>query len=176
VNDNQPRFDKTHFNGYISESAFVGSLVLTENNFSPLVIRATDADSGVNSLLSYQILEDRAKKFFSIDESTGALRTITSLDYEEQKRFRFKVRVSDRGSPSLSSDSLATISIDVLDENDCPPAFDKKAYAVILLLPTFNDVLVAQVNATDPDTANKTHLRSTIQIFLFWLKKRGRKK
>jgi protocadherin Fat 1/2/3 len=159
VNDNEPRFEKTNFVGYISETASVGSLVLLEKNFNPLVIRATDADTGVNSLLSYEILEERPKKYFAIDESTGALRTITALDYEEQKSFKFNVRVSDRGSPSLSSDSLARVTIVVLDENDCPPSFEKKVYSVVLLLPTFKDVLVAQVNASDPDVGIKTQLR-----------------
>jgi protocadherin Fat 1/2/3 len=130
-----------------------------EKNYNPLVIKATDADTGVNSLLSYEILEERAKKFFAIDESTGALRSITALDYEEQKIFKFNVRVSDRGSPSLSSDKLARVTIEVLDENDSAPFFEKKIYNVVLLLPTFKDVLVAQVNATDPDVGIKTQLR-----------------
>ena len=159
VNDNAPKFESLNFTGYISETASVGSLVLLEKNFSPLVIRATDADSGINSLLSYQILEDRAKKFFAIDESTGALRTLTALDYEDQSVFKFSVRVSDRGSPSLSSDSLARVTIHVVDENDSPPVFEKKVNSVVLLLPTFKDVLVAEVKATDPDVGIKTQLR-----------------
>lgn len=130
-----------------------------EKNYNPLVIKATDADTGVNSLLSYKILEERAKKYFAIDESTGAIRSITALDYEEQKRFRFNVRVTDRGTPRLSSDSLARVTIDVIDENDSPPSFERKVYHVVLLLPTFKDVLVAQVNASDPDVGIKTQLR-----------------
>jgi hypothetical protein len=37
VNDNEPKFEKLNFTGYISETASVGSLVLLEKNFSPLV-------------------------------------------------------------------------------------------------------------------------------------------
>jgi len=160
INDNEPKFaDGANFVGYISETASVGSLVLLEKNFSPLVIRATDADSGINSLLSFDILQDKAKKYFAIDESTGAIRTITALDFEDQNKFEFNVRVSDRGTPSLSSDSFARVKIIVTDENDSPPAFEKKVYFVVLLLPTFKDVLVAQVKATDPDVGIRTPLR-----------------
>ena len=143
---------------FMSNKMFVFYLKV-EKNYNPLVIKATDADTGVNSLLSYKILEERAKKYFAIDESTGAIRSITALDYEEQKRFRFNVRVTDRGTPRLSSDSLARVTIDVIDENDSPPSFERKVYHVVLLLPTFKDVLVAQVNASDPDVGIKTQLR-----------------
>lgn len=86
-------------------------------------------------------------------------RTIASLDYEEQKVYKFKVRVSDRGNPSLTSESLARVTINILDENDSPPAFEKESYLAVLLLPTFRDVMVAQINATDPDKGVKTQLR-----------------
>lgn len=69
------------------------------------------------------------------------------------------MRVSDRGNPSLTSGSLARVTINILDENDSPPAFDEKTYLAFLLLPTFRDVVVTQINATDPDTGVKTQLR-----------------
>jgi len=81
------------------------------------------------------------------------------LDYEEIKVFKFKVRVSDRGNPSLSSDLLARVTINVQDENDSPPAFEEKSYNAMLLLPTYRDVLVTQINATDPDKGVKNQLK-----------------
>ena len=45
-------------------------------------MQAYDKDSGINALLSYEILNAEAKHFFAIDESTGALRTIAMLDFE----------------------------------------------------------------------------------------------
>ena len=77
----------------------------------PLVIEATDKDSGINALLVYEILEAEAKTFFAIDESTGALRTMVSLDFETKQRFEFEVRVSDRGLPRLTADSTTKVSI-----------------------------------------------------------------
>ena len=76
----------------------------------PLVIEATDKDNGINALLVYEILEAEAKTFFAIDESTGALRTMVSLDFETKQRFEFEVRVSDRGLPRSTADSTTKVS------------------------------------------------------------------
>ena len=150
INDNPPQFDSLSFEGNISESAPIGSLILV-NNTNPLVIKATDADSGLSALLLYEILEDHAKKFFSIDSSTGAIRTIKRLDYESQAFFEFNVRVSDMGRPRLSADTTANVKIHVGDDNDSPPQFSEAIYNATLLLPTFENVSILVVNATDPD-------------------------
>ena len=106
--------------------------------------------------------------------------------------------MSDRGTPRLSSESLAMVRvlqyssnlddtparlsqhvsyqpiccppcllklnnfkvrIDITDENDSPPKFDRAEYTAVLLLPTYADVAVVQVNASDPDTGVDTVLR-----------------
>ena len=69
-NDNFPYFTHHSYIGYISEVAAVNSIVLTENN-EPLVIKAWDADSGVNSHLIYTILDQDHRYNFTIDPSTG---------------------------------------------------------------------------------------------------------
>ena len=92
VNDNPPRFTKTYFEGSISENTQIGSLVLI-NDTTPLVLEATDADSGSNSLLMFEILEDVGGKYFTVDSSTGAVRTIHNLDYETHHSFQFDVKV-----------------------------------------------------------------------------------
>ncbi|RVE45661.1 hypothetical protein evm_009676 [Chilo suppressalis] len=61
--------------------------------------------------------------------------------------------VVDAGSPRLPSDSVARVIVEVVDVNDCPPAFDQSSYEATLLLPTANGVLVATLHATDPDPA-----------------------
>ena len=161
VNDNVPEFKSSYFEGHISETAAIGSLVLIEHN-SPLVIKADDDDTGVNSLLFFEILDHEAAKFFAIDESTGAIRTTDQLDYETKEEFEFQVRVSDRGSPRLSSDRTAKVVIHVEDENDSPPRFKLQEFQSDLLLPTFEGVQVLKVEANDPDQGINTTLRFSI--------------
>lgn len=63
----------------------------------------------------------------------------------------FILQVSDLGKPRLSSELAAKVQISVTDVNDCPPVFTQTEYNVTLLLPTYQNVVVFQVNATDRD-------------------------
>ncbi|XP_048512093.1 fat-like cadherin-related tumor suppressor homolog isoform X4 [Athalia rosae] len=160
-NDNAPRFLQALYSGEVSEAAAIGSLVLT-NGSSPLVIKAKDADSELNALLDYDIVEDLPRKYFHIDSSTGAIRTIMVLDHETIPEFVFHVKVSDLGRPKLSSETIATVKISVSDVNDSPPRFTQNEYNVTLLLPTYKNVAVLRVNATDPDSSGGSNLRYDI--------------
>lgn len=121
------------------------------SNSTPLVIKATDADAGLNALLHYDIVETMPRRYFHIDSNTGAIKTVMLLDHEKIPLFQFHVKVSDLGKPRLSSETLALVHIAVRDVNDCAPQFTQSEYNVTLLLPTYPDVTVLQVNATDPD-------------------------
>lgn len=153
-NDNPPRFLQATYAGFLLESALIGSLALTEGN-TPMVIKATDPDSELNALLSYEIVETLPRKYFHIDSSTGAIRTIMALDHETIPVFAFHVRVSDIGKPRLSADAAARVIITVHDVNDCAPVFNANEYNATLLLPTYSGVAILQPTATDRD-ANTT--------------------
>uniref|UniRef100_A0A6I8R583 FAT atypical cadherin 1 n=1 Tax=Xenopus tropicalis TaxID=8364 RepID=A0A6I8R583_XENTR len=156
-NDNFPVFAQTNYRGLISESAPPNSVVLTDDNI-PLVIRATDSDQESNALLVYQIVEPSVHKYFAIDSSTGALRTLLSLDYEQTNIFHFTVQVHDMGYPRLFAENAANVTIYVVDINDCAPVFSKDVYETSLLLPTYKGVRVITVNATDDDSGAYSQL------------------
>ncbi|XP_039181788.1 protocadherin Fat 3 isoform X9 [Crotalus tigris] len=149
-NDNSPVFLFSQYLGSISEAAPVNSIVRSVGNH-PLVIRATDADSNQNALLVYQIVESTAKNYFTVDSSTGAIRTIADLDHETIAHFYFHVHVRDSGNPQLTAESPVEVTIDVTDVNDNPPVFSQAMFETILLLPTYVGVEVLQVKAVDPD-------------------------
>lgn len=156
-NDNPPVFQQLHYHGSISEAAQVNSVVLNSDD-SPLVIKATDADRNQNALLVYQIVEDTAKMFFTVDSGTGSIRTIANLDHETFAIFHFHVHVRDSGRPQLTADSPTEVTIQVIDTNDSPPRFSQNAYESVLLLPTYIGVEALQVSATDPDKDVPTEL------------------
>ncbi|XP_015840546.1 fat-like cadherin-related tumor suppressor homolog isoform X5 [Tribolium castaneum] len=160
-NDNVPRFLQANYSGTISEAAPISSLILT-NTSEPLVIKAFDADSEMNALLHYDIIDILPRRYFQIDSTTGAIRTIRLLDHETYDKFTFHVQVSDLGNPKLTSETTARVDIVVTDVNDCPPKFSQSVYNVTLLLPTYKNVAVIQVNATDPDSSESTKLRFDI--------------
>ncbi|XP_036391985.1 protocadherin Fat 3a [Megalops cyprinoides] len=160
-NDNPPIFQQLQYTGSISEAAPINSVVLSADN-SPLVIKATDADRNQNALLVYQIVEDTAKMFFTVDSSTGSIRTIANLDHETFAKFNFHVHVRDSGKPQLTAESPTEVTIQVIDTNDSPPKFSQDAYETILLLPTYVGVEVLKVTATDPDLNVPTELTYTL--------------
>ncbi|XP_076257504.1 FAT atypical cadherin kugelei isoform X3 [Rhynchophorus ferrugineus] len=160
-NDNAPQFLQNHYYGVVSEAAGINSLVLT-NTSEPMVIKATDADSERNALLQFDIVEILPRRYFQIDSNTGAIRTIRLLDHETLPSFTFHVQVSDMGKPKLVSDTTARVDIRVLDVNDCPPVFSNSIYNVTLLLPSYKDVSIIQVNATDPDASDGQYLKFNI--------------
>uniref|UniRef100_A0A8C2E6F1 FAT atypical cadherin 1a n=1 Tax=Cyprinus carpio TaxID=7962 RepID=A0A8C2E6F1_CYPCA len=156
-NDNAPIFIQEEFTGMVSESSPVNSVVLTKDN-TPLVIRALDTDHDVNSRLVYQIVEPFAHNYFAIDSSTGAIRTISELDYEQRSVFRFSVQVHDMGIPRHFAEKAANVTIEVLDVNDCPPQFNQDLYETTVLVPTYKGVEVITVNATDADSGPNSRL------------------
>nr|XP_046188704.1 protocadherin alpha-8-like isoform X2 [Oncorhynchus gorbuscha] len=72
-------------------------------------IRAVDADSGYNALLSYHVSEPKGTNLFRIGTNNGEIRTKRRMSDNDLKSHPLVILVSDNGEPSLS----ATVSIDV---------------------------------------------------------------
>ncbi|XP_062381364.1 protocadherin alpha-4-like [Sardina pilchardus] len=121
----------------LSSNATVNVFVLDENDNSPSIlppysehgsvntenipysaeagyfvakIRAVDADSGYNALLSYHISEPKGNNLFRIGTSSGELRTKRKMSDNDLKTHPLVILVSDNGEPSMS----ATVSVDVM--------------------------------------------------------------
>nr|XP_049604907.1 protocadherin alpha-3 isoform X39 [Syngnathus scovelli] len=74
-------------------------------------IRAVDADSGYNALLSYHLSEPKGNNnLFRIGTSTGEIRTKRRMSDNDLKSHPLVVSVCDNGEASLS----ATVSLDVV--------------------------------------------------------------
>ncbi|XP_015205215.2 protocadherin alpha-13-like isoform X4 [Lepisosteus oculatus] len=73
-------------------------------------IRAVDADSGYNALISYNLVEPKANNLFSIGTKTGEIRTRRHLTDSDSPHQALVILVKDHGAPPLSS----TVSLTVL--------------------------------------------------------------
>ncbi|KAF7663319.1 hypothetical protein LDENG_00214170, partial [Lucifuga dentata] len=163
VNDNPPVFQQLRYVGTISEAAPVNSIVLGEDG-EPLVIQASDRDWNHNAQLMFQIVDETARMFFSVDSGTGSIRTIASLDYETFSEFVFRVHVRDSGQPPQGASSPAEVIIKVININDSPPKCSQDSYEAVLLLPTYIGVEVLRVEATDPDVTSDLSLNPDTSI------------
>ncbi|XP_012516836.1 PREDICTED: protocadherin alpha-12, partial [Propithecus coquereli] len=114
---------------------------------------ASDADIGVNSLLTYVlslnehfVLKIIKKKDKSILPEL-VLRKL--LDREETPEVNLLLMVIDGGKPELTGS--VQIQIIILDVNDNAPEFDKPGYKAALFENVQNDTRVIQLNASDLD-------------------------
>ncbi|XP_029297668.1 protocadherin alpha-8-like isoform X3 [Cottoperca gobio] len=105
-NDNNPTILAPYSEHVNSESIPYSA----EAGYFVAKIRAVDADSGYNALLSYHLSEPKGNNLFRIGTSTGEIRTKRRMSDNDLKTHPLVVLVSDNGEPSLS----ATVSIDVV--------------------------------------------------------------
>lgn len=82
------------------------------------------------------------------------------MDFESTSFYKFKVKVSDDGVPSLAA--FTDVEVFVEDVNDLPPVFVVPVFSAILYLPTFLGTEVIRVSATDADTLPLTNLSYSI--------------
>ncbi|XP_077387454.1 protocadherin alpha-3-like isoform X10 [Festucalex cinctus] len=108
-NDNRPAILAPY-----SEHGSVNSETIpytAEAGYFVAKIRAVDADSGYNALLSYHLSEPKgSNNLFRIGTSTGEIRTKRRMSDNDLKSHPLVVLVCDNGEASLS----ATVSIDVV--------------------------------------------------------------
>ncbi|XP_060751276.1 protocadherin alpha-2-like isoform X6 [Tachysurus vachellii] len=107
-NDNSPVFLPPY-----SEPGSVNSENIpysAEAGYFVAKVRAVDADSGYNALLSYHITEPKGTNLFRIGTSTGEIRTKRRMSDNDLKAHPLIITVSDNGEPSLST----TLSIEVV--------------------------------------------------------------
>ncbi|XP_075711688.1 protocadherin gamma-C5-like [Rhinoderma darwinii] len=116
VNDNPPVIQQSAYNAFIKENNESGSLLCT--------VSASDLDEGVNSELTYSVVESQidgfsVSSFVYINSESGKIFAQRSFDYEHTQVLNITVKVEDSGSPRLSSN--ASVFIFVLDVNDNYP-------------------------------------------------------
>ncbi|XP_019936041.2 protocadherin-20 [Paralichthys olivaceus] len=158
VNDNPPRFPQSHY-----------QLEVVENNqpgIPLLQVSASDADSGNNSRVTY-MLEKHTSTIFNIDPVTGQLSVSAALDREQQGAHKLTVFARDSGSPPL--ESVTTVSIRVLDQNDNSPVFLTPHFIFFIPenVPPFAQV--GRIGVTDPDEGENgnTELRVVNSSVIF---------
>lgn len=80
---------------------------------------------------------------------SGAVSTTNSLDREKCSNYTLIIKAADQGAVSLTS--TATLSINLSDENDNNPTFERTGYRAIVSedLPLGTEIL--RLNARDPD-------------------------
>ena len=106
LDENEPPSSVTISNSMVAENAAVNTVIGT--------LQATDPDAGQR--ISYSLLSTGGGKFGL--NRNGQVIVTASLNYEAQSQYMLSVRATDSSSPSLST--ISTITITVQDRNDAP--------------------------------------------------------
>lgn len=140
VNDNAPHFLQSHY-----------ELEVEENNqpgMSLLRVSASDADSGDNGRVTYR-LGKHTSAIFNIDSITGQLSVSARLDREQEGVHKLTVFARDSGSPPL--ESMATVDIRILDQNDNAPVFQTPHFTFFIAENVPSLAQVGRIDVKDPD-------------------------
>ena len=132
---------------------FVSRLDIVENyplNKTIFQFGYYDCDVGPNAELQSILISPQNTPFeFFLINNTINLQLVSSLDAEQTNFYSIQVKLSDNGTPSLSS--TQNLSIYIQDVNDNPPIFvESQAYRTLQISTPLN-VLVYTAKAYDPD-------------------------
>ncbi|KAL4702872.1 hypothetical protein ACJJTC_003995 [Scirpophaga incertulas] len=110
VNDNPPKF--------LSSGRPLVTAISTTAPFGYQVIQlhATDADTGINADIRYQIINEQAPRF-AIDPVSGRVRVVSSLSRDAGRVFGFDVKATDKRGADDGKSAIANVFVYVLDEN-----------------------------------------------------------
>uniref|UniRef100_A0A673KWK6 Cadherin domain-containing protein n=1 Tax=Sinocyclocheilus rhinocerous TaxID=307959 RepID=A0A673KWK6_9TELE len=136
VNDNTPVFSQSVYRVSLAENAAIGKGVLT--------VRATDKDKGANGEVTYSF----SQNLFSVDPSSGEIRLIGELDFEESAIHEFKIQAKDQGGLSDSSEVI----VEVTDVNDNAPKMTLMSFSNNIPENAPLGTVVAMINIQDSDS------------------------
>ncbi|KAM6924062.1 protocadherin gamma-C5-like isoform 8-T8 [Xenentodon cancila] len=158
VNDNAPTFLKTDHEIEIAESTVVGVRF-------PLEI-AEDPDVGSNGLKIYTLSKDDCFTLKVKEIENGRkipeLVLSKSLDREKKAMHSLFLTAMDGGSPAKTGTSKITIN--VLDNNDNVPQFEKSFYKIAVQENSPNGSFVISTQATDLDQGLNSELEYSLGV------------
>ena len=140
INDNFPVFENPTYTFHFRENQDVGSFVGQ--------VHAIDADEMKNAIVNYSIISSQSQ--FSINESTGVIRSRESFDRELIGMYNLTIIARDSGIVQESPDSTVVIII-IDDENDDYPNFSENTKNFLIDTNLDQGSVVGRVIAVDND-------------------------
>jgi Cadherin domain len=151
-NDNAPIFTQSEARISIPETTLVHTKLVQ--------FRATDADLGVNSEVTFSVAAGNRRDTFHVDPSSGVLYLHRPLDFEEISVYHLNITASDGGNPRLST--TIPFNVRVLDANDNPPVFPSTAIVRQIQEGIRVNTPIVTVTAEDPDSGANGQVRYAI--------------
>uniref|UniRef100_A0A452IZ91 Cadherin domain-containing protein n=1 Tax=Gopherus agassizii TaxID=38772 RepID=A0A452IZ91_9SAUR len=153
ANDNPPIFTEKIYKVSMRENVPKGTLVLQ--------VKATDADEGTNSRITYSFsnIPQSAQQLFGLDASNGKITAKGILDFEEKNSYTFDVEARDEGSLTAHS----KVQIEILDENDNAPEVTLTSVSSPIPEDSLPETVIALIKALDRDDGGNGGVACRIQ-------------
>ena len=146
INNHVPVFDRRTYQVSLLENATIGASVVT--------VGATDEDSVA---LAYSITANyrnaRGEAAFTINSTSGEIKTSALLDAEADSRIEILVTAIDSGYEIIRSNSIPVV-VSMLDVNDNAPVFPAASITAPLLRLLSTGMRVARIEAIDADISS----------------------
>uniref|UniRef100_A0A8C7YTH6 Protocadherin-15 n=1 Tax=Oryzias sinensis TaxID=183150 RepID=A0A8C7YTH6_9TELE len=141
ANDNTPTFTKVSYNVEVFTNMQPGETVLQ--------LTATDADEGLNGLVTYEILAGGQGDFI-ISNRTGRITVAPGVTLFVGRSYALTVRASDSAPENQRRSSITTVYIEVLPPNNqSPPRFPLSTYNLEISEAMRVGAILLNVQATD---------------------------
>ncbi|XP_068260197.1 protocadherin-23 [Nyctibius grandis] len=140
INDNQPVFEQAVYVTSISSHTQPGTEVIN--------VVATDRDSGIYGVVTYELVPGEFSSFFTVDASTGIIYLISALGHLAYSVLSLTVSAWDGGG--LPSATNAAITVNILRTALAPAIFERSRYTFSVPEDTPEDSPVGTVKAREP--------------------------
>ncbi|XP_053541469.1 protocadherin alpha-2-like [Ictalurus punctatus] len=144
-NDNPPVFSQETYSVALPENIQPGVLILK--------VSSTDLDEGSNGNITYSFgseVNAEVRDIFTLDSTTGEIRTKGFLDFEDTDIYKLDVQATDKGQPPLTSESGVIIKI--LDVNDNTPEIEITSLSNVISEDAQPGTVISLISVTDKDS------------------------
>ncbi|XP_043556127.1 protocadherin-23 isoform X1 [Chiloscyllium plagiosum] len=149
-----------HLDGNLTFETLIYEVEVSEAapfNMRILQVHAHMQDSKVASGLVYSLQQNLDSLTFGIHAASGWIYIHKALDYEKKHSYSFKVFATNP-KEHLKQSAIASVIVNVMDENDNPPLFTQNLYFFTIEESPIPQGLVGKVQATDQDSGKNSHL------------------
>lgn len=114
------------------------------------VVKADDVDAGINSILTYSIIDGNDDDKFMIFPTTGQISLVKQLDRESEDFYELTILATDSGE-NIRHNATCKVQVTVADINDNFPLFAQSQMDVSIFEDMIPGSEVAHFPATDID-------------------------
>uniref|UniRef100_A0A8D0HEL0 Cadherin domain-containing protein n=1 Tax=Sphenodon punctatus TaxID=8508 RepID=A0A8D0HEL0_SPHPU len=140
INDNHPVFDPATYVTSVSSYTQPGTEIIS--------VVATDSDSGIYGIVTYELVPGDFSSLFTVDTSTGIIYLISTLSHLEHNSVI--VTVSARDGGGLTSIVNAAVTVNVLQTALAPAIFERSCYTFSVPEDVPEDNPIGTVKAREP--------------------------